>query len=136
MGEVDTDPKHVENVLHMCRHDGEITSLDQLTKAEFAFLWILPKVQGDQFEWITPLTETLQNTPDFDKNSLVSQLRQFSNSQHLKYSNFVALLKKLLDHNNKGPGAVDMMAILGREKTIERLLKHVHLVGSSSEMTA
>lgn len=123
---MDMNPTHIENVLNWCRSTDQIVSLNQLTDMKYAFLWILPDIQSEQYGWIKPLTEQLRTTPKFDKNSLVGLIRNFSNSQHLKYSDFIGLLKKLLDHNNKGPGAVDIMAILGRETTVQRLSRHVN----------
>lgn len=123
---MDMNPIHIENVLNWCRSTDQIVSLNQLTDMKYAFLWTLPDIQSEQYGWIKPLTEQLQTTPKFDKNSLVGLIRNFSNSQHLKYSDFIGLLKKLLDHNNKGPGAVDIMAILGRETTVQRLSRHVN----------
>lgn len=124
-GDIDTATNHIEHVLNWCKGAEQIVSLNQLTDTKFAFLWILPECQVEQYSWITSLTQMLQTTAKFDKNSLVGILRSFSNSQHLKYSDFIGVLKKLLDHNNKGPGAVDIMAILGRDTTIKRLLRHV-----------
>lgn len=135
-GELDTDTKHIENVLEACRRNEEIVSLSQLTEEKYAFLWILPESQARPYNhsWIATLTEILRTTPDFDQNNLASVLISFSNSQHLRYSNFEMLLRDLLNVNDKEAKLTDMMVFLGREKTIQRLRRHIYLMSQISSI--
>lgn len=101
-----------------------LQSLQQLVEGELSFLWILPKIQDDniQSEWVGKLVTALE-TGDFDKTQLSELLRDFSKENNLKFPKFMASLRTMLAGIKEGPAVADMMEILGKKTTIQRILK-------------
>lgn len=101
-----------------------LQSLQQLVEGELSFLWILPKIQAEniQSEWVGKLVTALE-TGDFDKTHLTELLREFSKENNLKFPKFMASLRTMLAGIKEGPGVADMMEILGKKTTIQRILQ-------------
>lgn len=99
-----------------------LRSLEQLVEGDLSFLWILPKIQAEnlQSEWVERLVNVLEKG-EFDKNHLLEMLREFSTTNNLKYPKFMGSLRTMLSGIKEGPGVADMMEILGKEATLDRI---------------
>lgn len=118
------DEQHIRNVLHWSTNTDRLQSLHQLVEGDLAFLWILPKIQDDniQSEWVGKLVSTLEKG-EFDKTHLLDLLREFSKENNLKFPKLMVSLRTMLGGIKEGPGVADMMEILGKQTTIQRILR-------------
>lgn len=121
---LDLDDQHIRSVLNWSVSTERLQSLQQLVEGELSFLWILPKLHEDniQSEWVAKLVAALE-AGDFDKTQLLSLLRDFSKENNLKFPKFMASLRTMLAGIKEGPGVADMMEILGKKTTIQRILQ-------------
>lgn len=117
---LDLDEQHIRSVLHWSKD--RLRSLEQLVEGDLSFLWILPKIQAEnlQSEWVERLVNVLEKG-EFDKNHLLEMLREFSTTNNLKYPKFMGSLRTMLSGIKEGPGVADMMEILGKEATLDRI---------------
>lgn len=124
LNSLDLDDQHIRNVLHWSISTDHLRSLHQLVEGELSFLWILPMVRNDNIdsEWVLKLADALANN-QFDKKHLVDLLQDFSRANNLKFGQLMVSLRHLLGGIKQGPNVIDMMKILGRATTIERLLR-------------
>lgn len=99
-----------------------LTSLHQLVEGNLSFLWILPKIKDDNLhsEILDKLVTVLERG-DFDKTHLSEILKEFSTKNNLKFSTFMKSLRKILSGLKEGPGVAEMMEILGRRNTLQRI---------------
>ena len=58
---------------------------------------------------------------NFSKQNLNLILKDFSSSQNITFSKFMKNLRTMLSGLKEGPGVAEMMEILGRESTLERI---------------
>lgn len=118
------DKVHIRNVLHWATD--RITSLHQLVEGNLSFLWILPKIKDDDLhgELLESLITQLEKG-EFEKQHLQNLLKEFSTKNNLKFPNFMKALRGKLSGFSEGPGVADMMAILGKKVTIQRIQKMV-----------
>lgn len=118
------DDQHIRNVLYWSISTDHLRSLHQLVEGDLSFLWILPKVHDDNInsEWVIKLADAL-TTNQFDKKHLVDLLQDFSKENNLKFGHLMTSLRQLLGGMKQGPGVVDMMKILGKKTTIQRILR-------------
>lgn len=119
---LDLDDSHIRKVLQhwaACR----LSSLHQLVENDFQFLWILPDVNNvivDDDVDLDKLIDVLNRT-EFNEEQLLSVLREFCIEHNLKTKTFMMTLRSLLSGKKDGPGVHEMMSVLGRKATIERL---------------
>lgn len=71
-------------------------------------------------ELIDSLVEELKDE-NFSKQNLQLILKDFSSSQNITFSKFMKNLRTMLSGLKEGPGVAEMMEILGRESTLERI---------------
>ncbi|XP_051877572.1 LOW QUALITY PROTEIN: probable glutamate--tRNA ligase, mitochondrial [Pristis pectinata] len=121
---------YVERVL--VHRKGHITSLLDLLKPAYSYLWIRPPVPREQMEDLTTDGEKIcsmvislyQNWPDVNGTpaELNSELRslqmQFTTT---KYSVMMKLLRLALSGQQQGPSVAEMMLSLGPKEVCERL---------------
>lgn len=60
---------------------------------------------------------------NFNKNNLQNILKEFSGEKNLIFSKFMKTLRTTLSGLKEGPGVAEMMEILGKENTLERILR-------------
>lgn len=121
---------YVERVLE--HRKGHITSLLDLLKPAYSYLWIRPPVPREQMEGLTTEGEKIcsmvislfQNWTEGNGTmaELNSELRtlqaQFTTT---KYSVMMKLLRLVLSGQQQGAGVAEMMLSLGPEEVCERL---------------
>lgn len=119
---LDLDENHIRHVLQRWANE-RLTSLQQLVDDKFRFLWILPDLNKLDVEVnfdIDKLVEILSRT-EFNEEQLQTVLNDFRKEHNLKTRTFMVALRALLSGLKDGPGVRELMSILGRKTTIERL---------------
>ena len=58
---------------------------------------------------------------NFTKQNLQVILKDFSTERNLTFANFMKNLRTMLSGLKEGPGVAEMMEILGKEDTLERI---------------
>jgi len=118
---LDVDRNHIEKVINWCSN--RITKLQDLLKDDFAFLWIKPnKSVGIDIneEKLDQLIIVLENVR-FEKEKIYEALKQFSKENDIKFPKFMRMLRTGLTGLSDGPGVSEMMEILGKKTSIERI---------------
>lgn len=59
----------------------------------------------------------------FSKQNLQQILKEFSSDNDLTFGNFMKNLRTTLSGLKEGPGVAEMMEILGKESTLERIVR-------------
>lgn len=74
-------------------------------------------------EIIDSLVEELKDE-NFSKQNLLNILKEFSSENNLTFANLMKNLRTTLTGGLKeGPGVAEMMEILGKESTLERIIR-------------
>ncbi|XP_059835708.1 probable glutamate--tRNA ligase, mitochondrial [Hypanus sabinus] len=121
---------YVEQVL--VHRKGHITSLLDLLKPDYSYLWIRPPVPREQMEDLTTEGEKIcsmvlslyQNCPNAHGTpaDLNSELRSLQTQlTTTKYSAMMKLLRLALSGQQQGPSVVEMMLSLGPKEVCARL---------------
>jgi glutamyl-tRNA synthetase len=141
--QLDLDDDHIFSVLKWAIK--RIHTVNELTEEELSFLWVLPKLTKDKeielnegkffkiftvniilialnscTEIIDSLVEELKDEK-FTKQNLQNLLKEFSTERNLTFANFMKNLRTMLSGLKEGPGVAEMMEILGKEDTLERI---------------
>ncbi|XP_015118322.1 probable glutamate--tRNA ligase, mitochondrial [Diachasma alloeum] len=129
-GSLQLDEHHMVTILEWARN--RITKLTDLISTDLAFLWVTPTLSKtiEDPETLGPLRTLyaeLQNldTSNFEKDQLNDYLRKFAKDNGLKFSTLMKSLRTVLSGLQHGPAVAEMMEILGKDKTLDRL-KHCH----------
>ncbi|CAK1600301.1 unnamed protein product [Parnassius mnemosyne] len=113
--------EHVRKVLIWATP--RITNIEDLITPKFAFLWILPS--ADQIDLnknlLQKLIQKLENIEKFDEQALKEYLRMFSTENEVKFSALMRMLRSALSGLKEGPGVAEMMHLLGKNQSLERL---------------
>ncbi|CRK97810.1 CLUMA_CG011186, isoform A [Clunio marinus] len=123
--QLDLDDDHILNVLKWgSKH---ITSINELTGENLSFLWVLPKIAKDKeitlnADIIDELVEELKNE-NFSKQNLQTILKDFSSEKNLTFASFMKNLRSTLSGLKEGPGVAEIMEMLGRDTTLERIIR-------------
>nr|XP_029716623.1 probable glutamate--tRNA ligase, mitochondrial [Aedes albopictus] len=122
---LDLDEKHVREVLEWSVT--RIDTLQDLVKGKLSFLWVLPKSSKDKTidsDVLKVLAQNLASEEEtaFTKAELSIFLKAFAERNHLVFEQLMKSLRSCLSGLKEGPGVAEMMEILGRDKTIERIL--------------
>lgn len=67
------------------------------------------------------LLARLELAVDFQRDPLNDLLKTHAEAHQLKYKQFMKTLRGILSGLNEGPGVAEMMEILGKRSTIQRL---------------
>lgn len=73
-------------------------------------------------EIIDSLVEELKDEK-FNKQNLNQILKEFSSENNLTFANLMKNLRTTLSGLKEGPGVAEMMEILGKESTLERIIR-------------
>lgn len=147
--QLDLNEEHILNILKWAVN--RVSSVNELVEGKLSFLWILPKLTDEKTE-VTPgafnflflisyfLKFTLTNfvfyfpeiidslvdqleDENFSKQNLNRILKEFSSSKNLTFSNFMKNLRTMISGLKEGPGVAEMMEILGKENTLQRIIR-------------
>lgn len=121
---LDLDEDYIRDVLQRWACD-RLTSLQKLLENDSQFLWILPDlkdldIDADARFDVDKLIEVFNRT-EFQAEQLYSAMRNFCKEHKLKTTKFLMTMRALLSHTKHGSQLGEMMVILGRKRTIERV---------------
>ncbi|XP_058061709.1 probable glutamate--tRNA ligase, mitochondrial isoform X1 [Anopheles bellator] len=120
------DPEHVREVLTWSLP--RIDSLNDLVRGKLSFLWVLPKpskeklIDTDILALLAKNLSTETDVPDFCKAELSRFIKAFAERNHLAFEQLMKALRTGLSGLQEGPSVPEMMEILGREKTVQRIV--------------
>lgn len=120
---LDLDAAHIETILKWS--STRIHSLAELVDSRYAFLWVLPqrvvgKSETITVELIEELAQALESK-EFTKDFLQQILKDFSKAKKLSFGDLMKNLRATLSGLKEGPGVAEMMEILGKRSTIQRI---------------
>lgn len=79
------------------------------------------KAKPEAVEKLQLLIEQIENTSDFSAQHLETLLKEFIQKENLKMGEIMPLMRICLAGHMQGPPIFEMMALLGKEKTIKRI---------------
>lgn len=105
-----------------------LSNVQEFVNGDPAFLWFLPKLKDDyvQPEWMDKLIVELETT-QFTKENVAIVLRKFAKEEKLSFAKLMKTIRMLLSQKKDGFQIAEMMEILGRDGTIQRLYRKEHL---------
>lgn len=117
---LDLGDAHIKNALKFASDN--LQNLQQLVEGDPSFLWVLPEIKEDyvQPEWMSRLIAELKNT-EFTKATLVPMLRSFAKKEGIQFGRMMQLLRALLSSKKDGYQVAEMLEILGKDNSIQRL---------------
>ncbi|RZC35110.1 glutamate--tRNA ligase, mitochondrial, partial [Asbolus verrucosus] len=101
-----------------------ITKLQDLLSDDLKFIWVSPKshkVTEDELKYLQLFVENLEKKTALERETLNPFFRKFCEEHQLKFGNFMRILRSILSGLKEGPSVAEMMEILGKENTMERL---------------
>lgn len=119
---LDLNDDHIRKVLQQWA-SVRLTSLQRLVEGDFQFLWVLPDLKDVNVDASVDLDKLVDalNRIEFNEEQLLSTLREFGKENNLKVKTLMMTIRSLLSARKEGPGIHEMMSILGKKTTIERL---------------
>lgn len=118
---LDLDSEHIKTILKWSLP--RIESIYDLVGVKNAFLWILPQLSKSEAitnETIDALADKLEQE-NFTRDNLHKFLKEFSSKNKLPFGSFMKGLRGILSGLKEGPGVAEMMEILGKRSTIQRI---------------
>lgn len=100
-----------------------MTRVEDLVSSKFGFLWILPSNKNADLnkEILEKLLRNLEGLDSFEQDALKENLRVFSKDNGVKFPVLMKMLRGALSGLNEGPGVAEMMQLLGKNQSLERL---------------
>ena len=99
---------------------------------DLEFLWVKPTIQNNNYnskylKSVELLCKNLENIDksNFCKDSLKELLKEFTLANNIPFPEFMKMLRSVLSGLKNGPGVAEMMEILGKEATLDRLKQNV-----------
>ncbi|XP_034840954.1 nondiscriminating glutamyl-tRNA synthetase EARS2, mitochondrial [Maniola hyperantus] len=112
--------EHVKSVLDWST--SRISRIDDLVSPKYAFLWILPsnklEINKGLFE---KLLNSLEDLEKFEQDTIKDNLRRFSDTNDVKFPVLMKMLRSALSGLNEGPSVAEMMQLLGKCQSLERI---------------
>ncbi|CAK1541339.1 unnamed protein product [Leptosia nina] len=111
---------HIRNVLEWST--SRISRIEDLVSSKFAFFWILPSEHCNVDQKLcTAVIENLELLQEFNQDAIKDRLRQFSSSNGIKFPALMKMLRSVLSGLSEGPSVVEMMHLLGKSQTLQRI---------------
>jgi len=101
-----------------------LTLLQDLTSSKLSFLWVKPsdfQIKDLTAEQLAHLLQLINAIQDFHKDELNVKLKSFAQKENIKFPLMMKTLRAALSGLKEGPGVAEMMEILGKSVTLERL---------------
>lgn len=67
------------------------------------------------------LVQLLEDTEHFERDHLNELLKTYADAKQLKYKNFMKSMRGILSGLKEGPSVAEMMEILGKRSTVQRI---------------
>ncbi|XP_021209062.1 probable glutamate--tRNA ligase, mitochondrial [Bombyx mori] len=99
-----------------------VTRIEDLLTPKYGFLWILPSSSVDMDEaLLRKLVDQLVKIRSFDEDSLKGFLKAFAEDNGVKFPLLMKSLRAVLSGLKEGPGVAEMMELLGKDRSLERI---------------
>lgn len=100
-----------------------ISKVEDLVTPAFGFLWILPSNSKLDINknLLGKLAENLESLEAFEEKKIKDHLRDFSTNNNVKFPELMKMLRSVLSGLNEGPGVAEMMHLLGKKQSLERI---------------
>ncbi|XP_013104002.2 probable glutamate--tRNA ligase, mitochondrial isoform X2 [Stomoxys calcitrans] len=118
---LDLNSTHILNILKWSSK--RLTFIKDLTAPKLSFLWVKPtsyKIEAITKEQMGTLIESLEKE-EFEKDHLNSVLKNYCQQNNVKFPTLMKCLRSALSGLKEGPGVAEMMEILGKRVTLQRL---------------
>ena len=115
------EKEHIKTVLEWAT--SRISRIEDLATPKFAFLWILPSNKNIDINksLFIKLLSNLENLDKFEQDSIKNNLKQFSLQNDIKFPDLMKILRSVLSGLNEGPSVAEMMQLLGKCQSLERI---------------
>ncbi|CAF4896607.1 unnamed protein product [Pieris macdunnoughi] len=111
---------HIRSVLLWAT--SRINKIEDLVSSTFGFLWILPSNKSEVDKILLhDVVDNLENLEEFNENSIKERLREISSKNSVKFPELMKMLRSVLSGLSEGPSVAEMMQLLGKCQTIERI---------------
>ncbi|XP_013163297.1 PREDICTED: probable glutamate--tRNA ligase, mitochondrial [Papilio xuthus] len=113
--------EHIRNILIWAT--SRITRIEELVSTKFAFMWILPTIDKIEIDnnFLEKLIQNLEKVEKFEEHSLKNNLRTFAEENNIKFPALMKILRSVLSGLKEGPGVAEMMHLLGKNQSLERI---------------
>ncbi|XP_041349303.1 probable glutamate--tRNA ligase, mitochondrial [Gigantopelta aegis] len=124
--------QYIGSILDWAVSEKRIIKTNDLLDSKFSFLWTTPQEQDIADLKNSPVSvpdllhgciTTLDTVRDFDIGHVTQSLRSLIKDEKLKMNTCMHCLRKSLSGLQQGPPVAEMMTIIGKKNTIQRL-KH------------
>ncbi|KAK0087487.1 hypothetical protein PV325_000928 [Microctonus aethiopoides] len=129
-GSLQLDDNHILTILKWAHN--RMTRLNDLVDKNLAFLWIMPDIESfdidpKELESLKVLKNELDivNNSEFNHDMLSRYLKKFASDSKIKFPSFMKFLRKVLSGLDHGPSVAEMMDMLGKDKTLDRLNRFI-----------
>lgn len=129
-GGLQLDDHHVITTLNWAQN--RISMLNDLVQKDLAFLWIVPTClpnieQNGCSDAIKLLNAELtdMDASNYTTDSMVSYLKDFARKTEVPFVTLMTVLRSVLSGVKVGPPVAEMMEILGKDRTLLRLRRHL-----------
>ncbi|CAG2213967.1 EARS [Mytilus edulis] len=133
----DLSTEYLEQIMCWCQN--RISRLDELAGSDFEFLWLKPdKIDISNIDISNPsevlqsCIECVKNMDTFDESSVGSEMKKNAKSMKVKFAPYMKFLRMCLSGLKEGPSVGEIMTVLGKSKTLERL-KHASCICEEKE---
>ena len=115
------EKEHIKTVLEWAT--SRISRIEDLATPKFAFLWILPSNKNIDInkKLFTKLINNLEGLDKFEQELIKNNLKQFSLQNDIKFPDLMKILRSVLSGLNEGPSVAEMMQLLGKCQSLERI---------------
>ncbi|CAH0722987.1 unnamed protein product, partial [Brenthis ino] len=113
--------EHVKSVLNWAT--SRISRIEELATPKYAFLWILPSHKNIEINkhLFEKLINNLEELDKFEQDSIKDNLKHFSVQNDVKFPVLMKMLRSVLSGMNEGPSVAEMMQLLGKYQSLERI---------------
>ncbi|XP_017773834.1 PREDICTED: probable glutamate--tRNA ligase, mitochondrial [Nicrophorus vespilloides] len=117
--------EHIETILKWSIN--RIDRLTDLVSRDLMFLWVTPElkhlhsVDEKQRNAIEKLNASFENNWKAEKQEVNNYLKDFAKENGIAFSNFMKLLRTILSGLKEGPSVAEMIEILGKDNTRNRI---------------
>ncbi|CAH0557037.1 unnamed protein product [Brassicogethes aeneus] len=116
------DAAHIKNILNWSVN--RIDKLSDLFSKDFEFIWVIPKklnVEKSKLESIGLFRSKFEKENELDRDELNKFLKEFTMENGIKFGEFMKMLRSILSGLKEGPSVAEMIEILGKKNTLQRL---------------
>lgn len=109
-----------------------IHRLEDLFLKDLQFIWIIPTttevLEQNQLTAIITLAKTFSEQEVWDKESATQFLKSFAKENNIKYNILMKSLRTVLSGLKEGPSVAEMIEILGKQNTLQRMQTYIERV--------